>query len=124
MFPLRTRRRLHGALLLTVAGLAAVPASPAAAAGTVTVARSAGTLTVTGGPEPQSIDVSFRKGASGFTGTDTLRGGPGDDQLAGSSGSDSLTGDDGVDSADGGPLSGSDSGVDTCDAETEIRCEG
>lgn len=44
--------------------------------------------------------------------------------MFGSGGSDSLTGDDGVDSADGGPISGSDPGVDTCDAETEIRCEG
>ena len=60
---------------------------------------------------------------SGSKGDDIVRGGPGADQMSGASGSDSLIGDEGVDSADGGPLSGSDSGIDTCDAETEIRCE-
>lgn len=71
--------------------------------------------TLTGGPGNDTL--------RGEKGNDGIRGGSGDDTMTGASGSDTLIGDEGNDSADGGPISGFDNGVDTCDAETEIRCE-
>jgi len=53
----------------------------------------------------------------GGSGNDTLLGESGNDTMHGGSGGDNLTGGDGLDNANG------DSGTDTCDAETETKCE-
>ena len=73
---------------------------------------------ITGGSGNDRIHAGTRAGLIGVCGDeDRARGGAGADHLQGGQGDDRLVGDEDLDTANGG------TGIDACDAESEVACE-